>query len=163
MARSARPAWPRSGWIAITGFALALAAGVFLLEWLEYRFWARTLGLEVFAGLLAVPFAGLGLWLGLHLTRRQAAPDVFVRNVAAIRALGITPRELTVLEALASGGSNREIAEQLSVSANTIKTHIARIYDKLDVSGRVAAIEQARHLRLIPTPGLNRGGADNRV
>ena len=163
MARSARPAWPRSGWIAMPGFALALAAGVFLLEWLEYRFWARTLGLEVFAGLLAVIFAGLGLWRGLHLTRRQAAPDAFVRNDAAIRTLGITPRELAVLEALASGGSNREIGDQLGVSANTIKTHIARLYDKLDVSGRVAAIEQARQLRLIPTPGMNRDGKDNQV
>ncbi|WP_203291398.1 helix-turn-helix transcriptional regulator [Maricaulis parjimensis] len=142
----------RSGWITITGFALVLAVSVFLLEWLEYRLWSRRMGVEVFAGLLAVGFAGLGIWLGFHLTRRAPATP-FIRNEAALSSLGITPRELTVLEALVSGGSNKTIAESLGVSANTVKTHTARLYNKLGVSGRIEAIEQARLLRLIPASG----------
>ena len=132
--------------------AIALAASVFVLEWLEYRFWARRMGVEVFAGLLAAGFAGLGLWLGLELTpRRPGGP--FQRNQAAIASLGLTAREMEVLTALIDGGSNKVIAERLGVSPNTIKTHVARLYGKLGVSGRVEALEAARQLRLIPATG----------
>ena len=142
---------PHTGTLLI--FAGALAAGVFVLEWLEYRFWTRTLGVEVFAGILAILFAALGIWLGFQLTRKSPAPASFKRNEAALASLGITRRELDVLEALVSGGSNKAIARQLGVSPNTVKTHTARLYDKLDVSGRIEAIEQARTLRLIPASG----------
>ena len=53
-------------------------------------------------------------------------------------------------EALADGQSNKEIARTLAISPNTVKTHIARLYAKLEVNGRVQAIEAARSLHLIP-------------
>ena len=139
-------------WRTIILSALGLAAAVFLLEWLEFRFWTRRMGVEVFIGLVGLGFAALGVWVGMRLTRR-AAPSPFSRNEAAIASLGLTARELDVLEALVAGTSNKEIARALGVSPNTVKTHAARLYDKLDAGGRVQAIERARALRLIPSTG----------
>lgn len=143
-------------WTAIILTGLALALAVFALEWLEYRFWSRALGVETFITLVGTGCIGLGIWLGIRLTR-QAPARPFQRNDAAIRTLGLTPRELDVLEALVGGGSNKELARQLGVSPNTVKTHMARLFDKLDASGRVQAIETARTLRLIPAPGDRTG------
>jgi len=131
-------------------YATALALGVFALEWLEYRYLARAFGLEIFLFLVALGFAGLGAWAAMTLTRRAPAGTRFERNEAALASLAITPREYEVLERLAAGGSNKEIARALSCSPNTVKTHIARLYEKLEASGRVRALEKARFLRLIP-------------
>jgi DNA-binding CsgD family transcriptional regulator len=133
--------------IAIYAAALALAAAV--LDWLEYRHAARTFSTEIYIALLAVGFVALGIWVGQRLTPR-AAPAEFRRNEEAIRSLGLTPRECEILGQLASGQSNKEMARALSISPNTVKTHIARVYDKLGVERRVQAIEKARWLALIP-------------
>lgn len=131
-------------------YALALAAGASLLQWLEYRFLARTLSTELYIALLAIGFIGLGVWAGRRLTPAPAAGEGFTRNEAAIRELGLSPRECEILELLASGQSNKEMARTLAISPNTVKTHLARVYDKLDVERRVQAIEKARWLALIP-------------
>lgn len=141
-----------SGWTTIILAGAALAAAAFALEWLEYRLWMRRMGVEVFLVIVAAGFAAIGLWTGIRLTRRTA-PAPFVRNDAAIASLGLTGREMEVLEALVTGESNKALARTLGVSPNTVKTHAARLYSKLEVSGRVQAIEKARALRLIPAPG----------
>ncbi|WP_417479359.1 response regulator transcription factor [Maricaulis maris] len=146
------PAGIRGVWRPAFLYAVALALGAFALEWLQYRFWARTIPLEIMIGLIGAAFAGLGVWVGMRLTR-QAPPAPFVRNEAALKSLAITPRELDVLEALVSGESNKELARTLGVSPNTVKTHIARLFDKLGVTSRIQAIETARDLRLIPAAG----------
>ena len=92
----------------------------------------------------------LGIWAGSRLTPRRARAEPFARNEAAIRSLGLSPREVEVLEALAGGDSNKGMARRLGISPNTVKTHIARVYDKLQVQRRVQAIEKARSLALIP-------------
>ena len=130
-------------------YALALALGVAALEWLEYRYLIRTFPTEIYIVLVALAFAGLGLWAGQKLTsRRPAGP--FERNQAAIRSLGLTERECEILERLASGGSNKELARELGISPNTVKTHVSRVYGKLEVQKRVQAVEKARWLSLIP-------------
>jgi DNA-binding CsgD family transcriptional regulator len=130
-------------------YALALAAGAGLLQWLEYRYVTRAYSTEIYIALLAAGFVGLGIWVGRRLTPEPRA-DAFVRNEAAIRSLGLSPRECEILALLASGQSNKEMARTLAISPNTIKTHVARVYEKLDVARRVQAIEKARWLRLIP-------------
>lgn len=130
-------------------YALVLAAAVWALEWLEYRYVARTFPTRIYIVLLAVGFAGLGVWVGSQLTARPA-PAKFERNVAAVRSLGLTPRECEILEQLASGRSNKEMARVLAISPNTVKTHVARLYEKLEVRRRVQAVEKARSLALIP-------------
>jgi len=150
---------PMPGWAILPAmgrtiliYAAALAATVLLLEWLQYRFWARELGIEMLVGLVGLGCVCLGIWVGMRLTRRSD-PTPFTRNEAAIRSLGLTPRELDVLEALVGGESNKTMARDLGVSPNTVKTHLARLFGKLDVTSRVQAIETARSLRLIPAPG----------
>ena len=130
-------------------YAAALALIAAGLEWLQYRYMARAFSTELYIGLIAAGFTALGLWAGHRLTRRpvQAA---FERNQAAIRSLGLTARECEILERLASGASNKELADMLGISSNTVKTHIARLYEKLDVQRRIQAIEKARWLALIP-------------
>jgi RNA polymerase sigma factor (sigma-70 family) len=70
--------------------------------------------------------------------------------VRAQSSLGITERERQVLQLLADGRSNKEIAAQLGVSPNTVKTHVARLFEKLQVGRRTEAIQLARELGLVP-------------
>ena len=130
-------------------YALALALGAAALEWLEYRYVTRAYSTEIYLVLLATGFAALGAWAARRLTPRPAGLD-FERNEAAIRSLGLSPREIEVLEGLATGESNKEMARRLEISPNTVKTHVASIYGKLEVQRRVQAIEKARLLAVIP-------------
>lgn len=130
-------------------YALALAAAAAGLEWLRFRHATRLMPTDLYVGLLAIGFIALGLWAGHRLTPRPA-PAEFRRNDAAIRSLGLSPRECEILALLASGGSNKEMARALGISPNTVKTHVARIYEKLGVDRRIQAVETARSLALIP-------------
>ena len=146
-----------------------LLGGVLIaaLKIVEYRFLVLEHSLEIYGGIVALIFASLGIWLGLKLTRteevvvvREVAVPVevrvpvpaepFKRNEARREQLGITPRELEILEAIAAGLSNREIAERLFVSENTVKTHAARLFDKLSARRRTQAIQRAKEAGLIP-------------
>jgi DNA-binding CsgD family transcriptional regulator len=133
----------------IIPYALALGLAAALLNWLEYRYLARAFPTGIYIALLAVGFVVLGIWIGQRLTPRQR-PLEFRRNDAAIRSLGLSRREVEILEALVIGESYKELARRLGISPNTVKTHIARVYEKLDVERRVQAIEKARMLALIP-------------
>ena len=131
-------------------YALVLAGAAAVLNWLEYRYLARAFPGEIYFALVAVGFVALGIWAGTRLTPRRPAGEPFARNEAAIRSLGLSPREVEILEALAGGDSNKEMARRLGISPNTVKTHVARVYDKLEVQRRVQAIDKARSLALIP-------------
>ena len=130
-------------------YAVALAAGAALLEWLQFRYVTRVFSTETYIALLATGFVALGIWVGRRLTPQPRAAE-FARNEAAIRSLGLTPRECEILGLLATGQSNKEMARALAISPNTVKTHIANVFAKLQVERRVQAIEKARWLTLIP-------------
>ena len=132
----------------IIPYAIALAAAATVLQWIEYRYLAHAFSFEIYLALVAVAFLALGAWTARRLTPRTA-PATFEVNRAAIRSLGLTPREHDILQRLASGQSNKELARALSISPNTIKTHLARLYAKLQVRNRIEAIEKARFLALI--------------
>ena len=143
----------------------ALIAG---LKLVEYRFLVVEHSLEIYGGIVAALFSALGIWLGLKLTRKTVVvrevpvrvevpvrievpvAGPFERNEARLEQLGITPRELEILEAMAAGLSNREIAERLFVSENTVKTHAARLFDKLSARRRTQAVQRAKEAGLIP-------------
>ena len=135
----------------IVSYAVALAAAAALLQWLEYRYLARSLSIELYLLAVAIGFVALGLWAGHRLTAptRAGGPE-FARNEAVVRSLGLSSRECEILELLASGESNKELARRLGISPNTVKTHVARLYEKLEVQKRVQAIEKARLLAIIP-------------
>lgn len=136
-------------WRTILLYALGLALAAVAIEWLSHRYLLRSLSGEVYIGLLALAFVALGLWAGRKLTPAPR-PAEFQRNQAAIRSLGLSPRECEILELLASGQSNKEMARSLGISPNTVKTHIARVFEKLGVEKRMQAVEKARWLALIP-------------
>jgi len=139
-----------------------LVAGVLIagLRFIEYRWLVVEHSVEIYGGLVAAVFAALGIWLGLRFTRRVETvvvrevpvpvPVDFVRDDAKVAALGITPRELEILEQIAAGHSIKEIAARLFVSENTVKTHSSRLFDKLGARRRTQAVQQAKDLRLIP-------------
>ena len=128
----------------------ALAILIAILRTIEYRFLVHDLSLELYVGLIAMVFTALGIWAGLRLTRRTTATGgPFVPNESALKAMGISSRELEVLELMGKGLSNQEIADALFVSLNTVKTHSSNIFLKLDVSRRTQAIRKAKELCLI--------------
>ena len=134
-------------------YGLLMAAGLLLVEVLEYYFLVRIVPLPLYILLIALAFTVLGIWLGRKLTSVPAGkqPDEsFNRNEQAIASLGISDRELEVLEQLAKGYSNREIASTLFISVNTVKTHLTSLYQKLEVSRRSLAVKKGRSLKLIP-------------
>jgi len=130
-------------------YALALAVAAVVLEWLRFRHATGVDSTQIYIAILAIGFIALGIWLGRKLTPAPR-PTAFERNEAAIRSLGLTARECEILDLLASGQSNKELARSLGISPNTVKTHVARVFEKLEVQKRVAAIEKARWLAIIP-------------
>ncbi len=130
------------------------------LKLIEYRWLVIEHSVEIYGGLIAAVFAGLGIWLGLKLTRKREtvvvrevmvpAPASFVRDDTRLEALGITPRELEMLQLMSEGLSNREIADRVNVSENTVKTHLSRVFDKLGARRRTQAVQLGKSLRLIP-------------
>ncbi len=139
-----------------------LLGGVLIagLKLIEYRWLVVEHSVEIYSALVAAVFAGVGIWIGLRLTRRAEtvvvrevlvpAPATFVRDQGKLESLGITPRELEILELIAAGLSNKEIAERVYVSENTVKTHSSRVFDKLGARRRTQAVQLGKELRLIP-------------
>ncbi|MFQ5524785.1 MAG: response regulator transcription factor [Thermoanaerobaculia bacterium] len=130
-------------------YSLTIALAALFLQWLEYQRAVRTFTPEFYSVALATAFLALGIWVGRRLTARHPRAG-FEKNTQALDYLGITEREVEVLELLAQGHSNKEIADSLFVSPNTVKTHLAHLYDKLEVARRTQAIQKAKALRLIP-------------
>lgn len=141
-----------------------LLAGVLIaaLQFIEYRWLVVEYSVEIYGAIVAALFAAVGIWLGLRLTRttervvvREVSVPVpaggpFVRDQDRVEALGITRRELEVLELIAQGLSNREIAERVFVSENTVKTHSSHVFTKLGARRRTQAVQLGKEFRLIP-------------
>jgi len=133
----------------VVSYGLVLALGALALQWLDYRLWVRSHGMELWVTLMAAAFLGLGVWVGAKLFRDRVQTG-FELNAPALAQLGITRREHEVLGLLAAGLSNKDIAGRLGLSLNTVKSHIARVYEKLEAARRTDAVQRARELRLIP-------------
>lgn len=128
-------------------YGVLLGAGTLALQWLDYQRLARSHTGDIYIFLIAAAFLAIGVVLGIRAaTPRRVA---FEGNPQAVAALGISPRELAVLEQIAAGRSNKEIADALGVSPNTIKTHVARLFEKLGAVRRTDAIARARELGIV--------------
>ena len=153
--------------VLIYGLIYGLCGGLLIvaLKLVEYRFLVVEHSVEIYGALIALLFAGLGIWLGLKLTRKkeviiereriierevEVSTSPFALNEKRLRELAITKRELEILELIASGMSNREIADKLFVSENTVKTHSSRLFDKLSAKRRTQAVQIGKELGLIP-------------
>ena len=129
-------------------YGALLAAGAFGLRLLEFQFLVRSHAMETYIALIAASFLGLGIWVGRRLFR-SPPPEPFKPNVEVQASLKISEREYEVLGLLASGRSNKQIANRLDVSPNTVKSHVASLFAKLEVARRTEAILRARELGLI--------------
>ncbi|RZK81783.1 MAG: response regulator transcription factor [Pedobacter sp.] len=142
-------------------YGASLAVLLLIMKWLEWRIVVIDNALELYAGAVALLFTGLGIWLASKLTQPKTNTLIvekqvfvkaggFIRDEAAIARLCLSKRELEVLQLMADGLSNQQIAERLFLSLNTIKTHSSKIFEKLEVKRRTQAIEQARTLNILP-------------
>jgi DNA-binding CsgD family transcriptional regulator len=148
----------------IHALVYGLSGGVLIavLKVIEFRFLVVEHSLEIYGGLIALLFAGVGIWLGLKLTKKEEvvvvkevpvpspAAEPFAVNEAQLKTLGITKREFEILELIAQGLSNREIAGKLFVSESTVKTHSSRLFEKLSAKRRTQAVQIAKENGLIP-------------
>lgn len=147
---------------AVLLYGTALALLLFLLKWLELRFVIFDHSMEIYIGAIALVFTALGIWLALKLTKPKVETVVvekevyiktngsFILNEKEVTRLGLSSRELEVLQLMAEGCSNGEIAARLFVSLNTVKTHTSNLFAKMDVKRRTQAIELAKRISLIP-------------
>lgn len=147
--------------VQILQYSLALGLLLFLLRWLELRWLIFSHSMEVFTGLIAMIFTGLGIWLAIRLRKPKVETvtvekHVFIEkeqdfqlNSEAIETLNISKRELEVLKLMSKGLSNEEIASQLFISLPTVKTHASNIFSKLNVKRRTQAVDEARKLDII--------------
>jgi two-component system, NarL family, response regulator LiaR len=145
----------------ILAYGTSLALLLFLLRWLELRFIIFDHAFEIYIGAIAIIFTALGIWLTLKLTTPKVktiivekeiyinSNDNFCLNEKEVAKLGLSKRELEVLQLMAEGFSNGEIAERLFVSLHTIKTHTSNLFEKMDVKRRTQAVEKAKRLSLI--------------
>jgi NarL family two-component system response regulator LiaR len=153
--------WTKNKHIILYGVSLAVL--LFLLKWLELRFIIIDYAFEIYIGAIAVIFMLLGIWLALKLTKPKIKTviiekevhinnnrDGFAVNEKELAKLGLSKRELEVLQLIAEGLTNQEIASRLYVSLNTIKTHSSKLFEKMDVKRRTQAIEKAKRLQIIP-------------
>jgi len=140
-------------------YSICFAILILLIKWLEVQFLIIQHRLEIYAGAIALVFTVLGIWLALKLGKSKVEMRIvekevyhnadFVFNEIAFNELGLSKRELEVLQLMADGLSNQEIADRLFVSLNTIKTHISRVFEKLEVKRRTQAIELAKKKGII--------------
>ena len=143
-------------------YGAGLAALLFLMRWLELRFLIMSHAFELYAGAIAVLFTALGIWLALKLGKPKVqtvvvekevyitAPSDFAANETELANLGLSTRELEVLQLMSEGLSNQEIAGRLFVSLNTVKTHSSNLFEKMDVKRRTQAVDKAKKLNIIP-------------
>lgn len=142
-------------------YGVSLAILLLLMKWLEWRLLIIDHAIELYAGLVALLFTGLGIWLARKLTRPKTETIIvekqvvvkstdFIPNETEITRLALTKREMEVLQLMANGLSNQQIAEHLFLSPNTIKTHTSKVFEKLEVQRRTHAVDKARKLNIIP-------------
>lgn len=143
-------------------YGISLAILLVLLNWLKLRLVIMDHAFEVYIGAVALVFTALGIWLALKLAKPREKVVVvekeiivdrgpgFILNEAALNRLNLSKRELEVLQLMAQGLSNKEIAERLFVSLSTIKTHANNLFEKMGVERRTQAISRAKHLGIIP-------------
>jgi len=142
-------------------YGLILAVLVFVLKWLQWKFLLVDNAIDIYIGLIAVFFTVLGIWVATQLTKPKIEKVVverevfipqseeFTINTLELEKLNLTNREYEILQLIAKGHSNADIADQLFLSISTVKTHVSNLYVKMDVKRRGQAIEKAKRLKIV--------------
>lgn len=143
----------------ILPLAAALALCLILLKFANYNLVLLQNATEWYAGLTGLLFLGVGIWMTKKLQRPKTetviiektifSAEPFQADEKAIATIGLKPREREVLELMAQGFSNAEIADKLFLSVNTVKTYASGLFQKLDVNSRTKALDKARKLGIV--------------
>ncbi|UII34623.1 response regulator transcription factor [Fulvivirga ulvae] len=148
----------KSKYIIIYGVSMALM--VFILKWLQWKYLIADNSLDLYTGLIAIFFTILGVWVATQLARSKVRTVVVEKEIyrnrpeddeideAELKKLNLTTREYEVLQLIAQGNTNAEIAERLFLSLSTVKTHVSNLFVKMEVKNRTQAIEKANRLKL---------------
>lgn len=138
-------------------YGLVLAILVFVLKWLQWKFLIVDNSIDIYIGLIAVFFTVLGVWIARQLVKpkiktviiEKEVPEKFSINQTELQKLNLSNREYEVLQLIAKGYSNAEIADNLFLTVSTIKTHTSNLFLKMDVKNRVQAVEKSKRLKII--------------
>lgn len=142
----------------ITIYSLLMALLIFALKWIQWEYLIKDNSTEIYTGLIALLFTGLGVWIAMQLSQtkvetvvveKKVTANEFVQDQAALEQLGLTNREYEVLQLVVQGHSNADIASQLFLSLSTVKTHVSNLLQKMHVRSRTQAIEKARRLNIL--------------
>ena len=137
-----------------------MAILVFILKWMEWKYLIKDNSVDVYVGLIALFFTGLGIWIASQLTKPKVNtviiekeiylphPTEFELDQEALDNLNLTNREYEVLKQLSLGESNAQIAKHLFLSVSTVKTHASNLFAKMEVKNRFQAVEKAKRLRI---------------
>ncbi len=142
-------------------YGLILAMLVFALKWLQWKFVLVDNAIDIYIGAIALFFTILGICVASHIMKPKVEtlivekeiivqqPEVFTLNTTELQKLNLNSREYEVLQLLAKGHSNADIAANLFLSVSTIKTHVYNLYFKMEVKSRTQAITKAKQLKII--------------
>ena len=138
-------------------YGLILAILVFILKWLQWKFLIVDNAIDIYVGLIAIFFTALGIWVAMQLVKpktktiviEKEIPETFSVNETELNKLDLSSREYEVLQLLAKGYSNADIANNLFLSVSTVKTHVSNLFLKMDVKSRTQTIEKAKRLKII--------------
>lgn len=138
-------------------YGLILAILVFILKLIQWKFLLVDNAIDIYIGLIAVFFTVLGIWIATQLIKpkvktvvvEKEVPEKFAVNETELKKLNLSNREYEVLQLLAKGHSNNDIAESLFISLSTVKTHVSNLYSKMGVKSRIQAVEKAKRLKII--------------
>lgn len=110
---------------------------------------------KTYITIIGIIFLGIGAFVGIKLARRKTVVKTEIQYIEKEPTINIadndilTGRENEILICIIKGYSNKEIADKLFVSENTVKKHLNNIYSKLGVSRRTQAISKAKELGIV--------------
>ena len=146
-------------WLHIVIVGVSLAAMIGLLSISRHRFMLMGDSPEWYVMVVAVLFLGVGIWAGLSAQRKverdqaRQISDAVGGGLDAGSPGELSDRELEVLVKISKGLTNQEIAKEMFVSVNTVKTHASNIFSKLNVSRRMQAVQRAEELGILTRTG----------
>lgn len=129
-------------------FGLLILALLLLFQLSKYSMISGNLDIEIVVAIIAIVFFFIGIYMNKKSLHKHRKPSNEI-DLDKIKKLDISTREYEVLQEIASGLSNKEIADKLFVSESTIKTHVSNLLLKLNAKRRTQAIQIAQDLQIL--------------
>lgn len=129
-------------------FGILILALLLLFHFSKYAVISGDLKVEVIVAIIAVVFFFVGIYINKKSLHKAIKPTSEIDH-NKIKELDISNREYEVLQKIAEGLSNKEIADSLFLSESTIKTHVSNLLLKLDAQRRTQAVKKAKSFHIL--------------